>query len=82
MDDPRDEAAARLEGVAQELERAASHCRTAALRFRERLPPRAAAHAFAAWGHLRRASALLGEEAEAFADHAQPSETPAVTADR
>lgn len=81
MVDPRDEAAARLEAIADELELTAGLCRTGALRFRERLPPRAAAHAFAAYGHLHRATAWLGEEAEAFAGHAQPSNTPAGDAD-
>lgn len=74
MEDPRDRAAGRFEEIADELDRAASHCRTAALRFSEHLPPRAAAHAFAAWGHLHRASRALGAEAEAFAAKAEPAD--------
>lgn len=77
MEDPRDAAAAQLDDIGDELERAVSHCRTAARRFREHLPPRAVAHAFAAWGHLHRATVALQMEAEAFAAKAHVGDAAA-----
>jgi hypothetical protein len=62
------EAAARLfDGAAEELEQAASHCRTAASHLRSREVPRGAAHAWAAHGHVRAADALLDEQARMHA---------------
>ena len=65
MADPRDEAAIRFEAIADELECAAAHCRSVAA-------PRAAAHAFAARGHLVSASAALDAEATEFSSRAVP----------
>lgn len=60
------EAAAELyEHAAQELDRAAGHCRVAARQFREGQVPRGAAHAWAAHGHVREADVRLAEQARA-----------------
>jgi hypothetical protein len=72
MTDPRDEAALRFEAIADELDRAAAHCRSVAAHFRERATPRAAAHAFAARGHLVTASIALDRESVEFASRAVP----------
>jgi hypothetical protein len=62
------EAAAQLyEGAAEELEAAAHHCRTAAGHFRGREIPRAAAHAWAAFGHVTTAERALRDQAEVHA---------------
>jgi uncharacterized protein Yka (UPF0111/DUF47 family) len=73
----QDEIADRLEAAAQlyedaaaELERAVAHCRVAAEHFRNGEVPRAAAHAWAARGHLLEAEAHLDEQAR---DHASRS---------
>ncbi len=73
----QDEIADRLEATAQlyedaaaELERAVAHCRLAAEHFRNGEVPRAAAHAWAARGHLLGAEARLDEQAR---DHARRS---------
>ncbi|MGA7671903.1 MAG: hypothetical protein WBW04_15855 [Nitrolancea sp.] len=72
MSDPRDEAAEKLDVLAEELERAAQHCRVAAQHYRDRLIPRAAAHAWAAHGHIHRISTALDGLAESHADHSVP----------
>jgi aspartate/glutamate racemase len=64
MTDSRDQAAERLDEIAAELEQAAAHCRVV---------PRAAAHAWAAFGHVQRGNSALIEMAEAHAAHAIPS---------
>jgi hypothetical protein len=61
--DRREEAARLFEAAAAELERASAHCRRAAEHFRGHDVPRAAAHAWAALGHLREAE--LGLDAQA-----------------
>jgi hypothetical protein len=65
-----DEVSQRLEGAARlyeeaadELDGAAAHCRRAAEHFRNREVPRAAAHAWAALGHVREAESRLDEQA-------------------
>ena len=74
MADARTEAAERFEAMAAELERATGHCRVAAGHYREGDIPRAAAHAFAAYGHLLRGQAGLEEAARV---HASKSLLPA-----
>jgi hypothetical protein len=67
------EAAARLyDGAAEELEQAAKHCRTAAKHFRDREIPRGAAHAWAAYGHIRAAEESLDEQARTHAGKSVP----------
>jgi hypothetical protein len=61
--DSREGAARLYEAAAAELDRASAHCRRAAEHFRGRDVPRAVAHAWAAFGHLREAE--LGLEAQA-----------------
>jgi hypothetical protein len=58
-----EEAAALYEQAAAELERAAGHCRRAAEHFRNREVPRATAHSWAAFGHVREAQDQLEEQA-------------------
>ena len=73
MLDSRDLAAARLGDIAAELEQAAAHCRVAATHYRLRVVPRAAAHAWAAFGHVQRGTRALTELAEEHAAHSVPS---------
>ena len=72
MADPRDEAAEKFEAIADELERAAQHCRVAAQHYRDRLIPRAAAHAWAAYGHLHHSSDELDRLAQIHASRSVP----------
>ena len=67
------EDAARLyDAAAGELEQAAKHCRTAARHFREQEVPRGAAHAWAAYGHIRAAEESLDEQARTHASKSVP----------
>ena len=68
-----EEAAARIDAVAREVELATKHLETTALRFREHEPARAGAHGYAAFGHLARALRLLEAEAHSFAAHSEPA---------
>ena len=61
-----------LESAAEELELAAQHCRTAAAHFGVREVPRAAAHAWAALGHVRVAEESLDEQARMHARASNP----------
>ena len=66
------DADARLyEAVAEELEQAAGHARTAAQHFRENEIPRAAAHAWAAQGHVLEAQEKLDAQAREHARRSQ-----------
>ena len=66
------EAAARLyEEAAHELDRAAGHCRVSAEHFRGGEVPRAAAHAWAAFGHVREALDRLEQQARFHATKAR-----------
>lgn len=71
--DPRDIAAERLDEIASELEQAAAHCRVAATHYRARVVPRAAAHSWAAFGHVQRGNRALSELAEEHAARSIPS---------
>ncbi|HEX7103705.1 MAG TPA: hypothetical protein VF201_13755 [Nitrolancea sp.] len=73
MIDPRDLAAERLDEIAAELEQAAAHCRVAATHYRERVVPRAAAHAWAAFGHVHRGNDALMDLAVEHANHSVPN---------
>ncbi|MEX2654362.1 MAG: HisA/HisF-related TIM barrel protein [Acidimicrobiia bacterium] len=57
--------------LAAELEKGASHARTAAKRIKEGNQPRDAAHGFAVQGHLVRAAEILDEIAAEHADRAE-----------
>jgi hypothetical protein len=84
MTDTFERSAGRLDAVAYELELAGRHAQTAAERFREEEPAQAAAHAFAARGHLYQAIRLLDDAAFAFAQRSTPEATegePRDTAD-
>jgi hypothetical protein len=58
-----EQAATLYEQAAEELDGAAAHCRRAAEHFRDRDVPRAAAHAWAAFGHVREAEQRLDDQA-------------------
>jgi hypothetical protein len=74
--DRLEEAALLYESAAEELEQAARHCRTAAQHFRDREIPRAAAHAWAAFGHVRTAEDSLEAQARTHAQRSAPVERP------
>jgi hypothetical protein len=61
--------AARYERVADELRLAAAHCATTAAHYRAADVPRAAAHAWAASGHVELARRELADAAVAHASH-------------
>jgi len=61
----------RYRQVAAELEKGASHARTAAKRIKEGNQPRDAAHGFAVLGHLVRAEEILDEIAAEHADRVE-----------
>jgi 1-aminocyclopropane-1-carboxylate deaminase/D-cysteine desulfhydrase-like pyridoxal-dependent ACC family enzyme len=67
-----DEAAALYDAAAEELEQAAKHCRTAARHVRDREIPRGAAHAWAAFGHIRAAEESLDSQAKTHASKSNP----------
>jgi glycerol-3-phosphate dehydrogenase len=70
--EPRESAARAYEQVAEELETAARHCRTTAQHLRDGEIPRAAAHAWAAFGHARTADEALAQQAQAHAQRSTP----------
>lgn len=61
-----------FERAAAELDRAATHCRTAASHFRACEVPRGGAHAWAAFGHLREAEDTLEQQAKIHARTSVP----------
>jgi hypothetical protein len=67
-----EEAARLYEVAAEELEQAAKHCRTAARHFRDQEVPRGAAHAWAAYGHIRAAQESLDAQARTHANKSNP----------
>jgi hypothetical protein len=67
-----EEAARLYDAAAEELEQAAKHCRTAAGHFRDREVPRGAAHALAAYGHIRAAEDSLDRQARTHASKSNP----------
>ena len=72
MPEGLEEAARLYDAAAEELEQAAKHCRTAAGHFRGQEVPRGAAHAWAAYGHIRAAEDSLDEQARAHASKSVP----------
>jgi hypothetical protein len=67
-----EEAARLYDAAAEELEQAAKHCRTAARHFRDQEVPRGAAHAWAAFGHIRAAEDSLDQQARTHAGKSVP----------
>jgi hypothetical protein len=63
-----EEAARLYDAAAHELDRAAGHCRVSAEHFRNGEVPRGAAHAWAAFGHVREALDSLEQQAR---DHSR-----------
>ena len=80
MSDPRDEVAAVFKEAAKELERAAAHCRIAALHYEDRKVPRGCAHAFAAIGHLKQAANFIDGNAIFHSGKAQTDLDPGAVA--
>lgn len=72
LSDATDAAARAYADAADELQRAAEHCRVAAQHYRDELIPRGAAHAWAAHGHVVSAQALLDEQARVHASRSIP----------
>jgi rhodanese-related sulfurtransferase len=72
VDDPLEDAATLYDAAADELDRAAAHCRTAARHFRDREIPRGAAHAWAARGHVLAAEESLDAQARTHAERSVP----------
>ena len=70
----RENAARWCEEAAAELDRAAGHCRVAADHFRNQLIPRAAAHLWAAFGHVEGATERLREQARMHSGKSRLSE--------
>jgi len=68
-----EEAAALYDAAAEELEQAAKHCKTAARHFRDEEVPRGAAHAWAAFGHIRAAEESLEAQARTHARASNPN---------
>jgi len=68
-----DEAAQLYDAAARELDRAAGHCRVSADHFRSGEVPRGAAHAWAAFGHVREALDRLELQAR---DHSKRALLP------
>jgi len=60
------------EVVAEELDKAAAHCRTAAQNYRHGQVPRGAAHAWSAFGHVTEAVDVLKAEAREHAKRSNP----------
>ena len=69
--EPRDQIAEMLEKAADELDLAMQHFRVATQHYRDRLIPRGCAHAFAAEGHMRNATALSDQVSQIHASHAR-----------
>ena len=72
MSDSLNRTAADLAAVAEELDRAASHARTAAGHFRDGVVPRGCAHIVSVEGHLLNARSVLDRVAIAHAAHSTP----------
>jgi hypothetical protein len=72
LSEATDAAARAYADAADELQRAAEHCRVAAQHYRDELIPRGAAHAWAARGHLLNAQALLDGQARVHASRSVP----------
>jgi hypothetical protein len=66
-----EKAAQLYEDAAQELDRAAGHCRVSTEHFRGGEVPRGAAHAWAAFGHVREALDRLEQQARFHATQAR-----------
>lgn len=76
LTDPRDDAAALLEGASAELGHAQAHLQVAANHFRNRDVARACAHQWAARGHLLKALAAMDEQAREHSERAVPAADP------
>jgi hypothetical protein len=69
---PNEVAARAFEAAGAELEKALEHCRTASKHYRANEVPRGAAHAWAAFGHIRLALDRFDEQARTHAARSRP----------
>lgn len=67
----REELASEFESIAEELEKAAAHCRITGKRFSAHDVPSACAHIFASLGHISKAQKSIAECAEIHSNFAQ-----------
>ena len=72
MNEKLEKSAKNYDLIAGELEVARQHYFTAAKHFRDGEVPRGAAHAYAGWGHMNKAKALLITESIVFSDNSKP----------
>lgn len=72
MTDKLQKSAHQYDLIAEELESASKHYKTAARHFRDKEIPRGAAHAYAGWGHINKAERLLRDESIVHADNSKP----------
>jgi len=70
----RDELAEEFERIAEELEKAAAHCRITAKRFGEHDIPRACAHLVAGLGHISKAQKGIEQCTETHSNFAVAEE--------
>ena len=76
MADSRDDLADSFRHAAEKLERAAAHCRIAALHYVERKVPEGCAHAFAALGDMALAREQIDQCSRVHAGKAQIAMDP------
>lgn len=72
MSDKLEKSARQFDLIAEELEKASQHYKTAARHFREKEIPRGAAHAYAGWGHMNNADVHVKAESAIFAENSIP----------
>jgi len=80
MVETRDAVAAAFRRAAEKLDRAAAHCRIAAMHFTNRDVPRGCAHAFAALGDMALAEDAVRDNATLHAGKAQIALDPGTAA--
>ncbi len=69
MNEKLEKSAKQYEAIAEELLKAAAHCKTAARHFRSAEIPEGSAHAYAGWGHINKAEDLLKSESIKHAEN-------------
>ena len=72
--DPRETIAEAFAQAAEELEKAAAHCRIASKRYSAHDVPSGCAHAFASIGHITKANESIQENAKIHSHFAQRNE--------
>lgn len=72
MSEKLQKSAKQYELIAEELDQASQHYKTAAGHLRVKEIPRGAAHAYAGWGHINKATDLLKTESIVHAENSEP----------